>query len=58
MVTIGIAFNLILIRAKRCGNAQQAQQPSYPQFTTIGPEMSSSALSDLSTTTTESKLCR
>jgi len=56
MVTVGITFNLILIRAKQCGNAQQDQrQRAYPQFTTIGPEMSSIAHS-LPTTTVKSKM--
>jgi len=56
MVTVGITFNLILIRAKQCGNAQQDRhQLTYPQFTTIGPEMSSVATS-LPTTTVKSKM--
>jgi len=54
MVTVGIAFNLILIRAKRCRDMHQDQQSSYPQFTTIGPTMFSIDLS-LSRTRTECK---
>jgi len=41
MITVGIAFNLILIRAKQRDETQQEQRPSFPQFTTIGPTVSS-----------------
>jgi len=55
MVNIGIAFNLILIRAKQNSNTQRLdQQPSHPEFTTIGPEITSSTLG-FSVTRVESK---
>jgi len=41
MVTVGIAFNLILIRAKQGDDTQREQRSSSPQFTTIGPIVSS-----------------
>ena len=51
MVTVGIAFNLILIRAKQGDDTQQEQRSSSPQFTTIGP-ITSSYLSTLSSSMT------
>jgi len=40
MVTVGIAFNLILVRARQRDDTQQEQHLSCSQFTTIGPTMS------------------
>jgi len=54
MVTVGIAFNLILTRAKRWNDTQQAQQSSDPQFTTIDLVVYPSPF-NLSVTTIESK---
>jgi len=56
LVTVGIAFNLILIRAKQGDGTQQVQRSSSPHFTTIGPIVSSySNTLSLSMTWAESK---